>query len=312
MNFISVSQINSYLNCPYQYFLKYIDKDKPSNFIRIDNLLLGNAFHKYIQKYLKNIPIENIEDIFYTELLFLIENNKIDGINEFALNEYKEKKEKDIFEKILKKEDFDFFIKGYSEMLKTKTVERPSLLTIYKNLVTFFQEKKSEILQDIEIIDIECIKTVSFKKNKKRNIYIKAVFDVFGFSKKLNKYIIIDWKTGSKKWSGENSLKRQDVIYSYLSKKIYDEIPLFFYYIFVYSTSTGEIKLQKIKIQHNEDALQIVENDIKDIEASIKKGIFYKNDSSWICSRDYCEFFDGCQSYKNEIKIEIYEQEFLK
>jgi CRISPR/Cas system-associated exonuclease Cas4 (RecB family) len=311
-DYLSVSQINCYLTCPEQYRRRYVEKSDRINTTDQRSLILGKAFHRFADKVINSQGMMGLSDLWYLfffELsdsikngLVIAKNPEITFDRGLVISEAPERAI-EILEGILNEEDTRLYLTGYDEELKTKTVHRPSLFEIYKNLCVFFTTHYSIMLRDIQIDDTE--KEINiFLKN---GVKIKSYFDAVGFNKGTFRPVIIDWKTSKKKWSLDDAVKKQDIIYSYLTSYIYEEIPEFYYFVFFYSETTGNVGLQKILINHDDNSLSAVESDIDAIIGSIGSEAFPKNESAWSCSPDYCEFYSDCQSYKANIKVDLSE-----
>ena len=258
---ISVSKINTYLNCPRQFDLKYIRKIPASNETKKDNIAIGLAFHKTIDYFFK---IGEWLDTFSATL------NEI-GVKEEEMQEFYAKKEK---------------------QLKNSTKILPSTYEIYRNLWSFFYDKfkdfkKEEILTEMKI---------EFNFNKKYDF--NGIIDYYDFEKNQ----IVDWKTAKRAWNEKDVIKTQDLIYSYIIYEQTKKIPIFKYFVFVYS-EMGEISLQSFEITHTKESINEAKTLLKETIKNIEKKVFFKNTNSFLCSKDYCEWYDLCEGYKEKIRV---------
>jgi len=317
--YISVSQINCYLNCPQQYKKRYVDREQPDNYTNRESLILGSAVHKYIEHCIK-YGIDNADKIkkefFYFEIRVSLKQNNLHIEDNIVLNkmlDYYNQTDIEVINydiinaflsDILLSEDYKTLISGHDEELKTKTVHRPSYLELFLNITDFFKNNKDTILSGIVIEETE--KEIEFNFEYEKNIYkIKAFFDAIGMNISTFGKIVIDWKTAKRSWAEGDVIKMQDVIYSYLANNIFDEMPEFRYVIFVFSEKTGDVKLQTVTINHTKESIGMVEQDINEIIHGITTNNFFKNEGSWSCSENFCEYFNGCQAYKNNIKVNV-------
>lgn len=58
----SISQLNTFAKCPFQYFLKYGIHAKPQKIWRVENYDAGNFIHHYIDKFCRRIEAEKKDD----------------------------------------------------------------------------------------------------------------------------------------------------------------------------------------------------------------------------------------------------------
>ncbi|HOV13817.1 MAG TPA: PD-(D/E)XK nuclease family protein [Spirochaetota bacterium] len=304
-DYISVSQLNCYNNCSEQYNRRYVLKEKVSNLTKIDGLLIGSAFHKFIEEYFSEVLIANYEKHFFNTLFENINQGKLEIIDkeakDFVVAKFLDYKMRnyivydeiiDNLEKVLTLDDYQTFLIGYKE--------RPSLLKIFNNLTLFFLQNKSNILKDVVFNDTEQDFSYTFERYGK-SFVLNGILDFTGVYQ--DKPIIIDWKTGKRAWNINDVTKKQDIIYSYMFWKRKGVIPLFRYVIFSYSDKTGEVKHQIFDIQYTEKQLLEVERIIHSIARGINEKVFFKNEGGWMCSQDYCEYYKSCQEYKNGIDV---------
>lgn len=311
---LSVSQLNLYQNCGELYYRRYVDKQKAFNLTKIDGLLLGSAFHKFIEEFYKSTPVENSDKYFFDELFSNISHNKLEIIDkdakEFAVAKFVDMRiseEKDYhnliddLEKVFTLDNYQTILTGYIETLKTGDKERPSLYKIFQNLVSYFLDNYSEILQGIELSTSEEDFNFTFERYGKE-FNITSRMDFTGINKD-GVPVVIDWKTTKRSWNEADVMKKQDIVYSYLYWKRKGVIPLFRYVVFVYSDKTGEIKHQIFDIQYTEKQLMEVEKMIHSIARGVNEKVFIKNESSFLCSSDYCEYYKDCQGYKDGVEV---------
>lgn len=312
-DYISVSQLNCYNNCSEQYNRRYVEKQKTSNLTKIDGLLIGSAFHKFVEEYFSEVLTANLEKHFFNCLFDNISQGKIEitdkEAKDFVVAKFLDFKMQnyicydeivDDLEKCLTLDDYQTFLIGYIEKLKTGDKERPSLLKIYNNLVQYFLANQKSIMQDVALKESEESFNYIFERYGKE-FNINGILDYVGTYN--DKPIIIDWKTGKRAWSENDVMKKQDIIYSYLYLKKRDVIPLFRYVVFSYSDKTGDVKHQIFDIQYTEKQLLEVERMIHSIARGINERVFFKNEGGWMCSQDYCEYYKDCQAYKEGVEV---------
>lgn len=311
-SYISVSQLNLYDYCPMKYKFKYIDRQRPSNVIYPNSLLIGIAFHKYI----KNLYDNNFDNVFIDNLQpeILIMNTLINYLlNDKSISIDTEdikilhglkispdrSKLKSISNRLMSiKSHIDFF-DGKLEILKTKNIQRPSTIDIFVSLCEYFLENYITFNKNLEVLTIEDKLEYTFNRYNK-DFNLLAYLDFLGNDDNNNIYII-DWKTSKKKWDENDILKRQDSIYSYMIWKTQGIIPIFRYIVFSYSEKTSKITHQIFEIKHDIVSLEKTEKNIHDVIRGITNNIFPKNETSFLCSKFFCEYYTNCQNYKNNV-----------
>ena len=143
----------------------------------------------------------------------------------------------------------------------------------------------------------------SFLKHGKE-INILGYLDLRGEHLDTQEIVIRDWKVTKRKKNIKQIQSDQDLIYTWVIWKQTGKIPVFEYFYFIVSEKTGNIQHQKFIINHTQENLQEFEKYIYDTIRGINQTVFYRNESSWLCSSNYCEYYNNCQSYKNNIKIQ--------
>jgi hypothetical protein len=328
---ISVSQLNTYSTCSEKYRLQYVEKAEKTNSTKMENLICGNAFHKYIKDYFHNksdfdiLGDHLIVEYFYNELLKeLCYGNRFEVMDEFKKNDlfryyyedckiennYDFDKINEYLKRIILPEVYEVLISGYFEELKKGKVLRPSIFDILKNLCAYFRENKESFIKDIVIENQEFKTDIIFDRYGKE-FKINIILDFIGTNQQ-NKIIIIDWKTSKRAWSENDVLKKQDHIYSYAIRKARGVIPVFKYIVFSYSATTGNVKHQEFEIQHDEESLKAVEKSVHDICRGINERVFYKNEDCWLCSSDFCEYYNACQKYRQGIVVRVLTKESIE
>lgn len=318
LDYVSVSQINLYRSCPEKYNKKYITNELQSNYTNIFNLLLGSAFDYYISNRLqgdKEIIKNYSNNYFYWKLIDLIKDGKLEsnekkydlfmqnwdrlnyGIEDLKIDEINE-----LLNGFMTYEDYEKLITGYEEELKSGKVRRPSCFELYQNIINYYHENENAILNNLEIYGIQEKLEFTYKRYGK-DINLLGYVDLRGYYINNDKIFIRDWKVSKKSKNIDNIQSDQDLIYSWLVWKIFGKIPIFEYYCFIISEKKGEVKNQIFYIKHTEESLNELESHIYNSINGINKKVFYKNESSWLCNFNYCEYFNECQKYKKNMEI---------
>ncbi len=319
LEYVSVSQLNLYKSCPEKYKRKYIIKEPSSNFTNIENLLLGSAFDNYVSTRLqgdKEIIKNYTVNFFYWKLVELIKNDMLDIDKEnsegflkawdslnYSVKDLNIEETKNLLIKVLTVKDYLRLIEGYDEELKSGFVKRPSFLQIYQNLINYYHANEELIIEEIEIEGIQEKIEYSFERYNK-DVNLLGYLDLRGHYTNNENIFIRDWKISKKSKSIESIQSDQDLIYTWMVWKQTGQIPIFEYYYFIFSEKTGEIKHQFFLIQHSENTLNDFEKYIYEAIRGINQKVFYKNETSWLCSASYCEYYYNCQKYKSDIKIQ--------
>ncbi|MBN1376844.1 PD-(D/E)XK nuclease family protein [Candidatus Woesearchaeota archaeon] len=195
----SYSRINTFKNCPFQFKLRYIDKEKPL-WEHTAESILGNIVHEVLEK-----------------MYYDFKHGKINSLKETL----------QYFEKIWKKcwsENNIKIIKNYSRAEYKRLAERHLINYIQKfSPLSLSEEEKKRL----KILDVE----------KKVSIALNG-FNMIGFIDRLDYenglYIINDYKT-SMTLPSEDDMKKdwQLALYSIAIKKKFstDKIKLRWYYI---------------------------------------------------------------------------------
>jgi len=322
--YISVSQLNSYVNCSEKYYRQYICNEAPSNSTDVSALVLGSAVHKTIEDYYMNEKKISGKDFFVCEVVDQIKREKIavdysklpyevfhegyDKLDPFyqmyasSLTEETKFVLIDTLKIVMNEDDFVQYFTGVDEVLKTKTAHRPAMREIYLNIVEYFIKNESEIMEGLQVTALESEILHTFMRYGK-DFTLKAFIDFMGYSTESFNTVVIDWKTTKKAWNIADAMKRQDFIYSYMIWKTKGVIPVFRYVVFPYSATTGVVKHQIFELQYPQEALLKTEKEIHDIVRGITEGVFFKNESSFLCSDKFCEFYGDCQKLQSLINI---------
>ncbi len=319
LDFVSVSQLNLYKSCSEKYRRKYISKEIQSNFTNVENLLLGKAFDNYISTRLqgdKEIIKQHANSYYYFSLIELIKDEKLDINNEnlesflkswdelhYSIEDLNIEEVNELLNDFLKVENYQKLISGYEEELKSGKVMRPSYFQIFQNLIEYYHNNEKMIFEEIEIEGIQEKVEYSFDRYNK-DINLLGYLDLCGRYINNENIFIRDWKITKRSKNIDNVQTDQDLIYTWMVWKKTGKIPLFEYYYFIFSEKTGEVKHQLFLIQHSEKTLEEFEKYIYEAIRGINQKVFYKNESSCLCSENYCEYYNDCQNYKNEIKIQ--------
>ncbi len=175
----SASAINSYIDCPLQFYYKYIAGFKQAD--EVEEEFSPAAFGSILHKALENI----YEDIANKKANKIVEKNDIKEVYE-KIDKYVENAFKTIFSK-----NDNYKITGSQIIVKNVIVN-------YVNIVL----KKDELFSPFEIISVEDkdnhsteIEVATFKGKQKVNIF--GIID--RVDKKDGIYRVIDYKTGQQK-----------------------------------------------------------------------------------------------------------------
>lgn len=302
--YLSVSQLKCFMSCSEQYHRRYVLHQEKANYTRQESLILGSAVHHYIECDILNRLNGRIpEHFFLDEILEKYENDRMEPTSKEAMHEayvtFKGGDKKlalSIMATAMKPEHAEILIVGPTEELKTGSVHRPSYLDIYEAIIALYIESKKTLLDGIEIEAAE--KEVQYEL---AGLPIKAYFDLYGY--KDGRATVIDWKTYSRAKTTKEMTSLQDLIYSALVYREEGVIPLFLYNVFSFSDKTGKIRLQRFSIEYDLPAIEEVERQITSISAMIDSGAHTKNEQSFLCTGDYCEFYADCQAYREHTEI---------
>jgi len=280
---ISQSKINLYLSCSKKYFYKYIERREPSNATNIKNLFLGLFVHKAIEQFIRNKKIIFV-DILYDTLkekdLFLTE---IEDLREYPAKFF------EFIKKNMKNEYYTQIFEQKIEELKTKTNIYPSTFDIAKTI----SEEVIKYCQNLfkNFVKIETEKRLEFG-NILGYLDILAITDDF-------QQIILDFKTTKKEPTIQKKI--QDILYSWLVYKLTNEIPKFKYIYIKYTEKepiTCEIK--EFDLEYKEKDFEIIEDLLENFKKGVENNVFLRNEGSFLCNSEYCEFYNYCLSYKLE------------
>ena len=255
---ISVSQITSYRICGRYYKYRYIDMYTPTNRCDVSGRIVGTAGHEY-QKIKIDGGARNLEVIYFD----VIKKNFHDIVRcqpgtdqEEVLAAFAEAclfAKYDDARRIIKDADPEsaaLYFDGYPETLKSGTVLRPSMFSIFLNLcdaADFEDEMKNIIVEARE-------KEMKYEFIRHGvEIPLLSYYDVIG--QYMGQPVIIDWKFTKRKWGESKAPDIKDLIYSYIYWQLTGTIPGFWYIVFVWSPKTGNVQKQKIIVQHTEESL---------------------------------------------------------
>ena len=284
---ISPSQISCYINCSKKYYYRYIVKEKSINETNFDGLLIGKTVHEIINYYFRHKK-DNYLDymiwVFFRNIPKYCFTKELDEYLYFD-NNYNTYIE--IMKKYLKPE-YHYLIYEKQEFLKTKVNIYSSLLDICKSISQFvINEIKNGLLSNY--INFETEKQIEYNN-------LHGFCDLIGITKDFQKFII-DFKISKKDYKFQK--KVQDMLYSYIIWKSEKQIPIFEYIAIKYSErKLDDIVITRQIFQYNEKDFEIIEDTIENFQKGVENGVFLRNEESFLCSRDYCEYFDICQSYK--------------
>ncbi len=291
---ISQSQINCYINCSKKYQYKYILKLEPSNETFPENLIIGKLLHKIIEIFISEgvePSDEHLFKIFIEEIpnyCFKIDYEKIKNFLKDVFT-YDQKK---IFNFLFNtlKEKYLYLIENRDEKLKTKTNTYLSIFNVILKIREFIlTEIKNGLLN--EYVKLETEKQIVFND-------LQGFCDLIGYDNDFTT-TIIDFKTTKKDYNFNKKI--QDILYSYIIFKNTNEIPLFEYIAIKYSNKINDdFSLTRQKISYNENDFEIIEDYLNNFKKGIEAEVFLRNENSFLCSKDYCEYYNECQKYKME------------
>jgi hypothetical protein len=172
---VSYSQYSTYANCPYQWYLTYVEGKQP--YQASIHTVFGTAFHETLQKYIDTMYNEsgaaadrmNLEELF-TERFRAIYSQEYEKTKEHFTDA---------------QEMRDFFDDGIT-ILDWIQKRRNKLFTIRK----------------VKLLGIEMPLLVGVSKN----IYLKGFIDFILYDEELQKVYIYDIKTSTRGW-GEREKK---------------------------------------------------------------------------------------------------------
>ena len=167
---VSYSQYSIYANCPYQWYLSYVENKNP--YQATIHTVFGTAFHETLQKYINIMYNESgaaadridLEELF-TERFRAIYSEEYEKTKEHFTNA---------------QEMREFFDDGVA-ILKWIKTRRNKLFTTRK----------------IKLLGIELPLLVGLNKN----IYLKGYIDFILYDEELQKVYIYDIKTSTRGWS---------------------------------------------------------------------------------------------------------------
>lgn len=272
---ISQTQINTYINCSKKYYWKYIKQEPPSNKIKLDGLIIGKVLHQIIEYYItyKSNPYEVFKLIFFQ------------NIPQECFDTEKELNGEDIINFMIKHllPDYNHFINKRTEQLKIKINEYPALFDI---CVALWQELKL-FVDDLLKEYINIMPEIEIFYND-----IHGFVDIMAVDKKMDD-VIIDFKF--KRQEKETKKAIQDLLYSWIIWKNKNVIPVFEYINVIYDLKgRSGVKINRIKMQASLDDMALIEEYIYNFKKGIKYQIFLRNMDSFLCSPDYCEYYNIC------------------
>lgn len=207
---LSFSSIETYVKCPFEYFIKYMLRVDEREEKQIDARFIGSAVHEVLEKTFrkvinKEIDIEKVTNEEIRNIVFDIVDNS------------------DMFTNELKEESFKDFIDKFKNITLMNTINLIKQLRLGKFEVTYVEEPFGK----------ECtIKGIEFvtKKEKKKVSLSGKIDRVDMYVNNDETYIkVIDYKTGKKNFDLEDiekGLNIQLIIYlkvlleEYKNKKV--------------------------------------------------------------------------------------------
>ncbi|NMC99816.1 MAG: PD-(D/E)XK nuclease family protein [Bacteroidales bacterium] len=291
---ISQSQINCYINCSKKYQYKYILKLKPSNETTPENIIIGKLLHKIIEIFISEgvePSDDNLIKIFIKELpdfCFKIDYEKVkDFLKDVFTYDYIK-----IYDFLLNnlKENYLYLIENRKEELKTKTNIYLSTFNLILKFRDFIlTEIKNGLLNDY--VKFETEKQIVFND-------LQGFCDLICYDNDFTT-TIIDFKTSKRDYKFDKKI--QDILYSYIIYKNTNEIPFFEYIAIKYSNKINDdFILTRQKISYNENDFEIIEDFLDNFKRGVEANVFLRNESSFLCSKDFCEYYNECQKYKLE------------
>lgn len=285
---ISQSRINCYINCSKKYYWKYYKNIKPSNDVKIDALFVGQFIHKAIEEYLKNniytssyilySVIQNW-DILYNDLWSadkkLYEFENFDNIKEYC-------------KKYMKPGYYQIIYEDEVEPLKTKNNIIFGLFeTADKIVKQVIQEINNGLFSDIVKIQTEAHIT---------HDNLQGFTDIIGINDDFKK-IIIDFKVSKREYEFKKRI--QDLLYCYIIQKTTGEIPIFRYVAIKYNNKNEvTVNITQQDFEYTAKEVLQIEEYIAAFQSGIANNVFLRNENSYTCSEDYCEYYNICMIQK--------------
>ena len=286
---ISPTRVDSYLNCPFQYFARYIlNLEEKRVGLEPDPLSLGSLIHDVIYEFYSNRRKKALNN----EL-------KIGGANIFDYNKLS-------FIKV-KSDEIEEAMEKVRCILRTKFKER--LADKFSEYMEPVVDKLSVVIRKVLETDTEKGKvplSVEFKIDKGIDIEVPIDQDKSVMARLVGKidridysldrtFAVGDYKVGRYslfKTNIERLEKLQLVIYALMLSKLGYKISDIYYYGLDYEK--GEIKTGPPRLDNPQETLTEVERGIKEVVANIYNGKFFVSlNSTSRCNR--CEFRDLCR-----------------
>ena len=190
---ISHSQYTIYKNCPYQWYLRYVEKIRP--FTSSMNTVFGTAMHEVLQEYLR---------VMYEESGVAADKLPIvEMLHEKMAFHYSEEKKKN--------EDMDF---SSLEEITEFYEDGLSILKWFKSHRKLFFSSKG-----IELLGIEVHISQPIESNP--NVFFDGYIDLIIYDKDLDTIYIYDFKTSKKGWSDKYEKRDESKIDQILWYKKY-------------------------------------------------------------------------------------------
>lgn len=285
---ISQSRINTYINCSKKYYWKYVKNIKPSNDIRIDGLFIGQYVHKAIENYIKTNTYTNVyvlyEIIQNWEALY----NEL-WSSEKKIYEFEDlEKLKEYCKKYMKPDYYTSIFENEIEKLKTKD-----------NIIFGLYETADRISrQVIQEIDNGLLSDIISYQSETQITHenLQGYTDIIGINNDFQK-IIIDFNTSKRDY--EFKKKIQDLLYCYIIQKTTGEIPIFRYIAIKYNNKNEVIiEITQQDFEYTEKELEQIEEYIDAFQKGISNNVFLRNENSYLCSQDFCEYYNICMLQK--------------
>ena len=186
---VSYSQYSIYNNCPYQWYLSYVENKNP--YQASIHTVFGTAFHETLQKYL---------DVMYNESGAAADRMNLEELfTERFRATYSEEYEKTKEHFTNAQEMREFFDDGVA-IIKWIKARRNKLFTI----------------RNVKLLGIEMPLLVGLNKN----VYLKGYIDFILYDEELQKVYIYDIKTSTRGW-GEREKKDDNKLAQILLYKEY-------------------------------------------------------------------------------------------
>lgn len=170
---VSFSQFSTYLKCPNQWYLTYIEKKTP--YSETIHTIFGTAIHNTLQNYFK---------VMYNE-----SGAKSDKLN---LIEFFEEEFKNCYSKAYNKSKVHF----------SNAEQMAEFYEDGSNILKWIQKRRNKLftIRNVVLIGIE----VPITYNLKGNLYLSGYLDLILYDIDLDKLIVYDIKTSTKGWNDKD------------------------------------------------------------------------------------------------------------